>query len=114
MASYQDRMDALGSLRFTRGAEFSKTLDKKTSIAVRRMLGYLADNYPATEYSRISRLFRAFSEEKEKALQSLYAISNDSFHSLTRPEYLFQTLGDLLFIEDKAGGVDYTDSSYRS
>lgn len=111
--SYQERLEKLGNLRFQTGAEVSKLISRKVAVDVQRMLGNLADNYPEAGNTRIAMLYRAFSEERERALQSLMSIYNDQFFKETRPSYLFQILGDLLFISEKVGGVDYNDSSYR-
>jgi hypothetical protein len=106
-------MTELGNLRFPAGVEFEKATYSKMTPAVQRMLNNLADNYPSVPGTKISQLYLAFCEEREKALSSSKLIADDQFYSLTRPEFLFQILGDLLFINEKTGGVEYTDITYR-
>jgi len=110
---YKKKLAELGELRFPTGAEFEKEILGKVPAAVSRMLGNLADNYPEVPTTGIAQFYAAYCTEREKALKSAQLIADDQFYTKTRPEYLFQILGDLLFIDEKAGGVQYTDASYR-
>ena len=111
--SVQKKLQELGGLRFKSGAEFEKEIQSKVTPSVARMLGNLADNYPNVPVTKIARMYSAFCEEREKALSSMMQIAEDQFYVKTRPEFLFQILGDLLFIEEKVGSLEYTDASYR-
>jgi hypothetical protein len=111
---YKKKLAELGELRFPTGAEFEKEIQGKVPEAVRRMLGNLADNYPEVPTTKIAQLYSAFCTEREKALKSAQLIADDQFYTKTRPEFLFQILGDLLFVDEKAGGAQYTDETYRA
>lgn len=113
MKSNEIALQKAGLRRFSTGAEFDKDINEKADLAVKRMLNNLPDNYPNTEFSRISSVFRSFSEERERMISCLYAIGDDQFYGNTRPEYLFQILGDLLFLNGKSAGTQYTDYTYR-
>lgn len=113
MKANLDKLEKLGRLRFESGSEFDKAVNARASYSVQRMISNLADNYPDIDTSRIASVYKAFCEERERALSSLSDIYDDNFYNSTRPEYLFQILGDLLFINEKAGGVQYTDETYR-
>lgn len=113
MISNFKKLEELGRLRFPSGAEFDKSVRQRSDFSLERMIRNLPDNYPDIDTSRIASVYRAFCEERERALKSLGDIADDEYHNDTRPEYLFQILGDLLFIDAKSGGVQYTDASYR-
>lgn len=113
MSTPSTSLSRTGAQRFPQGAEFAKLLNTRANFAVQRMIANLPSNYPDTELSSIASLFRAFSEERERMLKSLYDIMDDQFDGDTRPEYLFQILGDLLFLNAKSAGDQFTDTSYR-
>lgn len=113
MKANLNKLEKLGRLRFPSGAEFEKYISERSSDSVNLMLENLADNYPKVDSSRIASVYRAFCEERERALKSMGDIADDQFYNDTRPEYLFQILGDMLFINEKASGAQYTDKTYR-
>lgn len=113
MKANLDKLERLGQLRFPSGAEFEKFVSERSSDTVKIMLDNLADNYPDVDTSRIASLYKVFCEERERALKSMGDIADDQFYNDTRPEYLFQILGDMLFINEKASGAEYTDKTYR-
>lgn len=111
--SYNELQSRLGELRFRAGAEFKKTVYSEGKKGVSYMLQRLPDNYSEANVTLLAHLFRTFSEEKYKAIMSMKEIADDQFFDKTRPEFLFQILGDLLFIDEKVCGSSYNDKSYR-
>ena len=109
-----------GRKRFPTNAEFLKTIRSRVETTAQRMLDNLPSNYPRTDKGEIGALYKAFANEIELLNKATSDVREDSVHQNTRPEFLFQVLGDLLFLGDKAigpldsnGDATLSDVEYR-
>lgn len=108
------RREEVGRRRFGTGAEAQKRLLNIARIIQDRMLNNLASNYPRDRNTNIAEFYRAIAEEFARLQISSTDINNDRYHEQTRTEYLFQILGDSLFLGEKAINEELNDEEYRA
>lgn len=106
--------EELGRRRFPDGAEFLRLINDSSDRIRQRLLQSLASNYPKTAETNIGVLYTAAAEEFARLSYSLSNIHEDKFHGTTRQEYLFQILGDNLFLAEKSINHDLSGEEYRS
>lgn len=100
--------------RFRTGIEYQKELLSLTRNIQQRMLNNLASNYPKDQNTNIGEFFRTIAKEFARLQISSSDINEYKFHSECKEEYLFQILGDSLFLSEKAINEDLDDISYKN
>lgn len=106
--------EELGRRRFPAGAEFLRLINDSSERIRQRLLQALASNYPKSPETNLGVLYTAAAEEFARLSYSLSNIHEDKFHETTRQEYLFQILGDNLFLAEKSINPDLSGEEYRS
>ena len=99
--------------RFRTGIEFQKELLDLTRAIQDRLIGNLPSNYPKDRNTNLGEFFRAVAKEFARLQMSASDINEDKYHVNTRTEYLFQILGDSLFLGEKAINENLNDKQYR-
>jgi len=102
------------SQRFQSGIEFQKSLLNLTRSIQQRMLDNLSSNYPKNQNTNLGEFFRSVAKEFARLQMSSSDVNESKFHSETKAEYLFQILGDSLFLGEKAVNENVDDISYRN
>ena len=102
------------SQRFKSGIEYQKELLNLTRSIQQRMLENLPSNYPKNPNTNLAEFFRSIAKEFARLQISSSDVNENKFHSETKAEYLFQILGDSLFLGEKAINEDLDDISYRN
>lgn len=108
--SVQER---LGRKRFKSGIEFEKQILNVARAIQRRLLDSLPSNYPKDQNTNIAETFLAISEEFARLRASTSQINEDRYHASTRSEYLFEILGDTLFLDERSINTLISDEAYR-
>jgi len=105
--------DRVGESRTDTGIEFQKNLREVTNNIQARLLRNLPSNYPRTTNTNLALLYKAIAEEIARLQVSLSNINLDQYHEGTRTKYLYQILGDLLFLGERSINEKLTDVEYR-
>lgn len=105
--------DRIGESRTDTGIEFQKNLREVTSNIQARLLRNLPSNYPRTTNTNLALLYKGIAEEIARLQVSLSDINLDQYHENTRTKYLYQILGDLLFLGERSINERLTDAQYR-
>ena len=100
--------------RFKSGIEYQKNLLNLTRSIQQRMLRNLPSNYPKDQNTNLAEFFRAVAKEFARLQISNSDVNENKFHSETKAEYLFQILGDSLFLGERAINENLDDISYRN
>jgi hypothetical protein len=100
--------------RFKSGIEYQKSLLNLTRTIQQRMLNNLPSNYPKNPNTNLAEFFRAVAKEFARLQMSSSDVNENKFHSQTKAEYLFQILGDSLFLGERAINENLDDISYRN
>jgi hypothetical protein len=100
--------------RFRTGIEFQKELLNLTRSIQQRMLNNLSSNYPKSQNTNLAEFFRSIAKEFARLQISTSDVNEDKYHNNTRTEYLFQILGDSLFLGERAINENVDDISYRN
>lgn len=100
--------------RFKSGIEYQKDLLNLTRSIQQRMLNNLPSNYPKNQNTNLGEFFRSVAKEFARLQMSNSDVNEDKFHSETKAEYLFQILGDSLFLGNRAINENLDDISYRN
>lgn len=104
----------LGLKRFNNGIEAQKELMRFTRIIQDQLLLGLPSNYSKDKNTNLSEFFYIIAKEFARLRISLSDINEDKYHDSTRTEYLFQVLGDALFLGDRVINENLDDVSYRN
>ncbi|TRZ49364.1 MAG: hypothetical protein D4S01_08730 [Dehalococcoidia bacterium] len=99
--------------RFKSGIEFEKQLLSTTRAIQDRLLSNLSSNYSKDRNTNLAEFFRAVAKEFARLQTSASDINEDKYHESTRTDYLFQILGDTLFLGNKAINESIDDVTYR-
>jgi len=102
------------SQRFKSGIEYQKSLLNLTRNIQQRMLDNLSSNYPKNQNTNLGEFFRSVAKEFARLQISSSDVNENKFHFQTKAEYLFQILGDSLFLGEKAINENLDDISYRN
>lgn len=113
MNSISSVQERVGRKRFRSGIEFQKDLLELARSIQDRLLNALPSNYPKDRNTNLAEFFRAVAKEFGRLQFSSSDINEDKYHSETRPEYLFQILGDTLFLGEKVINESLSDTEYR-
>ena len=108
-----DSQDKINRERYGSGIEYLKELDDLTRVIQDRMLRNLPSNYPKDLNTNLAGLYRAIAEELARLQMDSSQLNDDRYFKFTRTEYLFQILGDLLFLGEKSINEDLNDVEYR-
>lgn len=100
--------------RFRTGIEYQKELLALTRNIQQRMLNNLASNYPKDQNTNIAEFFKSIAKEFARLQISSSDVNEYKFHSECKEEYLFQILGDSLFLSERAINEDLDDISYKN
>jgi hypothetical protein len=103
----------IGESRTDSGIEFQKNLREVTNNIQARLLRNLPSNYPKTTNTNLALLYKGIAEEIARLQVSLSNINIDQYHEDTRTKYLYQVLGDLLFLGERSINERLTDAQYR-
>lgn len=106
--------EELGRRRFPDGAQFLTSVRDSSERIRQRLLLSLASNYSKDPGTNLGVLYTAAAEEFSRLSLSLSNIHEDRFHDTTRPEYLYQILGDNLFLAEKSINPELSGEEYRS
>lgn len=106
--------EKLGRRRFDSGIEFEKQLLNTARIIQRRILNNLPSNYPKNQNTNIAEAFLAISEEFSRLRTSISQINENRYHAGTQAQYLYEILGDVLFLDQRAINTLISDEEYRS
>jgi hypothetical protein len=102
-----------GRKRFDTGIEFEKIISNLSRTIQDRLIINLPSNYPQDRNTNLAELYRAFSEEFARLQSSLSDVNADQYHDTTRYQYLYEILGDTLFLDDNAINNNISDVAYR-
>lgn len=103
----------IGEQRFKSGIEYEKQLLRLTRSIQDRMLSGLPSNYSKDRNTNLAEFFRAVAKELARLQVSSSDVNDDKYHADTQTEYLWQILGDTLFLGDRAINERLTDVKYR-
>jgi len=103
----------IGEQRFKSGIEYEKQLLKLTRAIQDRMISGLPSNYAKDRNTNLAEFFRTSAKEFARLQTSSSDVSDDKYHADTQVEYLWQILGDTLFLGDRAINENLTDVAYR-
>ena len=109
-ASVQERV---GLKRFKSGIEFKKNVLQLARSVQDRLLNALPSNYSKDHNTNLAELFLSVAKEFSRYQYSTSDVNEDRYHVSTRPEYLFQILGDTLFLGEKVVNDNLADTQYR-
>ena len=113
-ASSFDQQEQAGRKRFKTGIEFEKIVSNLSRTIQDRMLNSLPSNYPKDPNTNLAELYRAIAEEFARMQTSLDDINQAQYHDQTPATYLFEILGDTLFLDNKAINYNICDEDYRN
>lgn len=102
------------SQRFKSGVEYQKSLLNLTRSIQQSLLDNLPSNYPKNQNTNLAEFFRSVAKEFSRLQISSSDVNENKYHSQTKAEYLFQILGDSLFLGKKAINENIDDISYRN
>jgi len=105
--------EKLGKRRFKSGIEFEKQVRDLTATIQTRLLSVLPSNYPKNNSTNLGLMYKAIAHELALLQTSLSDIIEDQYHNTTRIEYIYQILGDLLFLGEKSINENLADTEYR-
>lgn len=103
----------IGEQRFQSGIEYEKRLLRLTRAIQDQLLTGLPSNYSRDRNTNLAEFFRAVAKEFARLQISSSQTNDDKYHTDTRVEYLWQVLGDTLFLGEKAVNESLTDVQYR-
>lgn len=103
----------IGEQRFDSGIEYEKQLLRLTRVIQDRLLGNLPSNYPKDRNTNLAEFFRVTAKEFARLQISSSRVNENQYHENTQTEYLWQILGDTLFLGDRAINDNLTDVKYR-
>jgi hypothetical protein len=106
-------VDKVNNKKFKSGIEAQKQLLQLTRSIQDQLLKNLPSNYPKDRNTNLAEFFRAVSKEFARLQISSSEVNEDKYNDSTRTEYLFQILGDSLFLGEKAINENLSDVSYR-
>jgi len=106
-------LDKVNNKKFKSGIEFQKQLLDLTRTIQDSLLNNLASNYSKNRNTNLAEFFRAVSKEFARLQISSSDVNEDKYNDTTRTEYLFQILGDSLFLGEKAINESLNDVAYR-
>jgi hypothetical protein len=104
----------IGEQRFKSGIEYEKQLLRLTRSIQDRMIAGLPSNYTKDRNTNLAEFFRTAAKEFARLQISSSDVSDDKYHDDTQTEYLWQILGDTLFLGDRAINENLTDVAYRA
>jgi hypothetical protein len=107
-------LDKVNNKRFKSGIEFQKQLLQLTRSIQDQLLHGLPSNYSKDHNTNLAEFFRAVSKEFARLQISSSDVSEDKYNEATRTEYLYQVLGDSLFLGEKSINESLSDEAYRS
>jgi len=103
----------IGEQRFDSGIEYEKQLLRLTRAIQDRIISNLPSNYSRDRNTNLAEFFRSVAKEFARLQMSSSDVNDDKYHEDTRTEYLWQVLGDTLFLGDRAINENLTDVKYR-
>jgi hypothetical protein len=106
-------IDKVGKRRFNGGLKNDPTYYRNVRGLQDRLLNNLPSNYTKSRSLNIGVLFGVIAKELGLVQQSVSDIGEDKYHESTRIEYLFQILGDSLFLGEKSINEGLSDVTYR-
>lgn len=97
------------------GKLFERQLRARSQAILNRLDGLLPSNYrsqiPSNEYSFF---MRAMSQELARLTMILESVREDVSFRKIRSEFLYDVVGNLLFVGDKIPDVDWNDEQFRN
>jgi len=103
----------IGEQRFASGIEYEKQLLRLTRVIQDRLLSGLPSNYSRDRNTNLAEFFRSAAKEFARLQLSSSRVNEDKYHSETQTEYLWQILGDTLFLGEHAITENIDDVAYR-
>jgi len=107
-------LEKVNNKKFKSGIEFQKQLLQLTRSIQDSLLRNLPSNYTKDRNTNLAEFFRAVSKEFARLQLSSSDVNEDKYNDSTRTEYLFQILGDSLFLGEKAINEGLSDVAYRN
>lgn len=108
-----EQQEKMGRRRFDTGIEFEKTISSLSRSIQDRLISDLPSNYPQDRNTNLAELYRAVAEEFARLQMSLSDVNDDQYHDTTRYQYLYEILGDTLFLDQNAINYNISDEAYR-
>ena len=108
-----EQQEKMGRKRFKTGIEFEKIISNLSRTIQDRLITSLPSNYPQDRNTNLSELYRAIAEEFARLQSSISDTNSDQYHDTTRYQYLYEILGDTLFLNEKAINYNISDVDYR-
>lgn len=105
--------ERLGRKRFPSGIEFEKQVLNVARSIQQRLLDSMPSNYPKDQNTNLAETFLAIGEEFARLRYSTSQVNEDRYHTGTRSEYLYEILGDTLFLDQRSINTLISDEAYR-
>jgi hypothetical protein len=106
--------EKIGRKRFESGIEFEKIVINLGRTIQDRLLQNLPSNYSKDPNTNLAEIARAIAEEFARLQSSISETNEDQYHATTKAEYLYQILGDTLFLDTKSINYSISDVEYRN
>jgi hypothetical protein len=106
-------LNKINNKKFKSGIEYQKQLLQITRSIQDMLLQGLPSNYSKDHNTNLAEFFRAVSKEFARLQTSSSDVNEDKYNDETRVEYLYQILGDSLFLGEKAINENLNDAAYR-
>lgn len=103
----------IGEQRFDSGVEYDKRLLRLARVIQDRLLSGLPSNYSRDHNTNLAEFFLSVAREFARIQISSSEVNEDKYHSDTQTEYLWQILGDTLFLGEHAINDSLNDKQYR-
>jgi hypothetical protein len=113
VALYLPDPERIGRRRFPDNKGFRKDIHVSSTDILSQLQDLLPSNYPKDNSTNLSKFYRVVAREIARIRSSNEAIHNDSLYISTRPQYLYQVLGERLFLGSKIAPTGYNDETYR-
>jgi hypothetical protein len=97
------------------GKQYEREIKSRASAILSTLMGFRPSNYqsdiPSTNYAKH---MRAMSRGLAKLTFRLERIKEDQSFETVRSEFLYQTVGNLVFINDKIPEMEFDDEEFRN
>lgn len=115
MATVFPDPEQLGRRRFPDNKGFRLDLFSRKNIVRASLLDLLPSNYPPESTdTNLSVFYRLLAREFARLRYDINAINEDKVYTTTRVKFLYQVLGERLFLGENIAPENYNDESYRN
>ena len=114
MAIYYPNPEYLGRRRFPDYKGFRASINRSSLGILSQLQNLLPSNYPIDTNTNLGSFYRTISREIARIRSSADSIRNDNTYPTTRTPYLYQILGERLYLGDRLAPTDYNDETYKN